>query len=303
MRRLQLLALQLYPLAFRRRYGAELRALVDESPPRPDTLVDLLSGALAAHVSPPQGLGAFVTVSERLRATVSGVLACWVAFAAAGFAFYKTTEHAPFATTGGTRFLLGGSHVVVEILAALAPLAVVVGALPLILTALGYARRDRRLRRLLSVPVAAVAVFLAVTAVFILVAHGSAHHATTAGHAAGIVWILTGCACGAVIVLASRRALFAVPVSRPRLGLALAWGTVVTAAMVAIALAVAAYALVLILGASRLADAPNGPPFMSQSTWLSLTIQLIVMAVTAALATTTTLRSWRALGPARLRRA
>ena len=48
----QRLALALYPLAFRRRYEQEMRALLEDSPPRVLALLDLLRGAMAAHLRP-----------------------------------------------------------------------------------------------------------------------------------------------------------------------------------------------------------------------------------------------------------
>jgi len=43
-------------------------------------------GALAAHLRPGDGTQGVVGAEDRLRASLSGVLACWVAIAAAGFA-------------------------------------------------------------------------------------------------------------------------------------------------------------------------------------------------------------------------
>ena len=118
--RLARLALALYPLAFRRRYEQEMRALLEESPPRALALLDLLRGAMAAHLRPTAAAGGGVDPGERLRASASGQLACWVAFAAAGFGFYKTTEDAPFAAAGHAHQLLGDTHLAVQVLAVLA---------------------------------------------------------------------------------------------------------------------------------------------------------------------------------------
>ena len=226
------------------------------------------------------------------------MLACWVVFAAAGVGFYKTTEEAAFSSAGHDHLLLGGAHVAVQALAIVASCALLIGAAPLIVAALGRARRERSFRVLVSLPILAVIVFAGLTAVLVWLAHGgSAGHATAPARGALIAWILAAWACGAVCVLASRKALFAVPVSRRRLESALAWGSLVTAAMVVIALAVAGYTIVLLLDAHRLAAAPNGPWFISTSTWLSLVMQLFVMALSATLATVTTLRGWHATRP------
>ena len=108
--------------------------------------------------------------------------------------------------------------------------------------------------------------------------------------------VALGAGCGAVCVLAARRTLFAMPISGRRLLAALASGTVVTAAMVAIALATATavYALALQMDAPRLAASPNGP-FGIPPTNRALAGQLIVMLAACALATVTTYRGWSAL--------
>ena len=99
-------------------------------------------------------------------------------------------------------------------------------------------------------------------------------------------------ACGAVCVVASRRALFAVPLSQARLVTAFRCAALVTAAMAAMALATALYAVALPIDASQLANASNGP-LQLIGTEASLVAQLIVMVLAATLATTTTRRGWR----------
>lgn len=299
-RRLAMLTLKAYPLAFRRRYGQEMEVLLEESTPTVTSLLDLMRGAMAAHARPPAGLAGAVSTSDRLRASTSGVLACWVVFVAAGLGFYKTTENTPLSSN----LLLGGSHAAVQVLAFLASCAVVVAAMPLAAAALRHAERDRSLRRVVRMPIVAVIVFVVLTAGLVLIAHRQpAHHLSTGAGGALIAWILAGCACGAICVVASRQALFAVPVAPRQLGATLIWGTLVTAAMAAITFAVAVYTVTLLVDASRIADQANGPWFMSTSTWLSLTLQAFVMAICATLATVTTLRGWRALRTNRYQRA
>jgi len=294
-RRLAGLALALYPLAFRRRYGQEMRALLDETPPGVLTVLDLLRGALSAHLHPPTGLAGTVDPDDRLRASMSGVLACWVVFAAAGFGFYKTTEDAPYQTAGNSHALLGDTHVGIQVLAILASVAVLAGALPLIVLALNRARRERSLRMLVSLPIVAVAVFAGLTGVLILVAHSQhSQHPSTAGGVAFIAWGLAGLACGAVCVLASRRALFAMPVARGWLLVAFACGALVTAAMVAMTVATVIYTIALSVDASALAGEPNGP-LQATSVSASVIQQLIVMGIAGGLAGITTRRGWRAL--------
>jgi hypothetical protein len=293
-RRLAAAALSLYPVAFRRRYGEEMRALLDESPPRLRTVFDLLRGALAAHLRPTAAAENVVDPADRLRASTSGQLACWVLFAAAGFAFYNTTEDDPFMAAGRVHPLLAVTHDVVQVMAILASTAVLIGALPLVTAALTQATRVPGMRRLVWRAPFAVLLFAGLTALVALRAHSQAAHSGTAGGLVFIAWGLAGLVCGAVCVLSARAALFALPLSRARLITAFACGTLLTVAMAAIALATALYAIALTVDSSPLAASPNGP-FQLLSTRVSLIVQLLVMVLAAGLAATTTRRGWRAV--------
>lgn len=294
-RRLARLVIGLYPLAFRRRYGEEILALLEESPPSALAVIDLLRGAMAAHLRPAAIDAGLVDSADRMRASMSGQLACWVAFAAAGFGFYITTEDAPFTAAGRAHPLLGDAHVAIQVLTVLASGAVLAGALPLIAAALSRARREPRLRRLVSLPPLAALVFVGLTRLMELVSSSQpAHHTSSVGGIAFVTWGLAGLGCAAVCVVAARGALFAVAMPRWRLVAAFACGTFVTAAMVAIALATTLYGIALFADASRLAASGNGP-FQLLSTGVSLAVQLLVMVLAATLAATSTRRGWRAV--------
>jgi hypothetical protein len=145
--RLARVALALYPLAYRRRYGEEMAALLEDSPVTAAAIVDLLRGAGRAHLRPEPAVAAEVDPEERLRLGLGSVLLCWALFALAGLALYKTTENgAPEA--GGGPGLLGGLHLCIEVLAALGSVAVVVGAAPLVLLALRPGDGRHGIRRL-----------------------------------------------------------------------------------------------------------------------------------------------------------
>jgi hypothetical protein len=145
--RLARLALALYPLAYRRRYGEEMAALLEDSPVTSAAIVDLLRGAARAHVRSEPAVAAEVEPEERLRLGLGSVLLCWALFALAGLALYKTTENgAPEA--GGGPGLLGSLHLCIEVLAALGSVAVVVGAAPLVLLALRQGDGRPGIRRL-----------------------------------------------------------------------------------------------------------------------------------------------------------
>ncbi|MGH2832548.1 MAG: hypothetical protein ACRDK2_07200, partial [Solirubrobacteraceae bacterium] len=169
-----------------------MHAHLEDEPAGKRTVLDLLRGALLAHVRPAPGLSEDLDVGIRLRLGLSGVLACWVAFASAGFGFYKTTEDQPFSVIGGAHPTLSDAHLAVEGLAALASVAVLIGALPLIVIVLRQAREERgRLRLLVSLPCAAVILFATVSGLLVLLAHSEhGQHATAATHGAFIAWIL-----------------------------------------------------------------------------------------------------------------
>jgi hypothetical protein len=216
-----------------------------------------------------------------------------VAFAAAGFGFAVTTEDVPFGRAGSSHPVLGSAHAAIQALAIVASVAVIAGALPLIAAALKHARRERKVRLAVSLPAVAVAGFATFTAVVGWLVHS--HH--LAGHAAFVAWIIAGLGCSAVCVVASRIALFSIPVARRWLLAAFAWGTVATAAMLAIAGATALYTIALSTDVPTLASASNGP-LAVPGVGASLAIQLIVMIVAGAMAATSTRRGWRAIGAA-----
>ncbi|HEY7935043.1 MAG TPA: hypothetical protein VID48_14590 [Solirubrobacteraceae bacterium] len=294
--RLAGLVLALYPLGFRRRYAAEMKALLAEEPPRGMTLLDLLRGALAAHLRPLSGSAEILDTATRVRLSLSGVLACWVAFAAAGFGFYKTTEDHPFALAGNTHPLLGATHTTIQVFAVLASVALVAGALPAATIALHRARRERgRLRLLLGVAFLAVSVFAGTTGLLIALAH-SVHsdHASPIDRGAFIAWGSIGLLCGGVCVVAARKALFAISLARRWLLWALSLATLLSAAMLVIAAASALYAVALAIDAPTLAGAPDGA-LAGTSTSISLFVQMGAMTACGALAITSIRRAWRAL--------
>ncbi len=294
-RRLARLALWLYPLAFRRRYGREMGALLDQTPTSVRMALDLSRGALAAHLRPPAAAAGLVDPADRVRASASAQVACWVVFAAAGFGFYKTTEDPSFTAAGQAHPLLGVTHLAVQALAIVASVAVMIGALPLVVSALARARREPSLRALVSVPPLAVLLFAGLTGILVLLARSADPRASVVGGIAFIAWGLAGLACATVCVVASRRILFALSLSARRLVTAFACGALVTASMAAMALTTGLYAIALALDAPHLAGASNGP-LQLVSTGASLVVLPIVMVIVATLAFTTTRRGGRAAG-------
>jgi len=149
------LLLSLYPEAWRDRYGEEISALLDQAPPSVTATLDLLRGALTAHLRPL----ASSAPAARARGTIAHVLGCFIVFCVLGSSFAKTTEN--YAYTEHVNPLLGIFHSVILIAAILAAAALALAAAPLVLVSLAQARRTREpgLMKLIAVPPAAIAVF------------------------------------------------------------------------------------------------------------------------------------------------
>lgn len=292
--RLARLALGLYPLAYRRRYGEEMRALLEDQPPGRRTVIDLLKGALRAHLRPADAPAGVVDAADRVRASTSAVLLCWVFVAAAGLGYYKTTED--FSIASRLHPLLRGTYLAAQLVAGIASVTVVLGALPLILAALARAPHDPRLRRTVALAVLPLMAFGGLTGVVVAVAHATGPHGSSAGNAVAIAWGIIGLACAIACVQACRAALFQVPVGPTELRIALRAATVVAGAMLTIAAAIAVYAIALSADASPLGAQSNGP-FGLLSVTASLIVQVIVMAGAGGLATIATSRAWRAGSP------
>jgi hypothetical protein len=294
--RLARLALDLYPLAYRRRYGEEMQKLLEDDPATAGTVLDLIRGALLAHLRPQSAPTGAVDAADRVRASASGVLMCWVLFAAAGFAFYKTTEDEPFSAAGHVHPLLRDAHVAVQVVALMASALVVLGALPLIAAALGRARQDPAVRRSVVLPLVPVIGFAVLTTIVVVLAHSAGRHpASGAGSGMAVVWGIAGIGCGVGCVLGCRAALFATPVSASSLRAALIFGALVMVAMFMIAAAAAIYAVALATDAAGVAAESNGP-FQVMSVTASLIVVTAVMVVMAGLAATATRRGWRVRG-------
>ena len=161
-------ALALYPLAYRRRYGEEMEALVEEARPGIRGSLDLLRSALLAHLRPVRGVSSAICPEDRMRLSATSILASWIVFAAAGIAFYKTTEGNQFATAAAG---LGGFRFAIQALAVIASAALSIAAMPLVLAALRGAATDRNLRRAGVLALGAVAVFVVSSAALVAVAN------------------------------------------------------------------------------------------------------------------------------------
>ncbi|HEY2054414.1 MAG TPA: hypothetical protein VGH14_10810 [Solirubrobacterales bacterium] len=294
--RLARLTLALYPLAYRRRYGEEMAALVEDAGASPRAVADLARGALRAHLRPEPRFADEVGRDDRLRLGVSAVLLCWVLFALAGLALAKTTEGSGFEGKGGAPGLLGVVRLGIEILAVVGSLAVALGAAPLVLATLRQARARAAARRATLLACGCVAGFIGATAALAAVAGVAPGRSGVADALVLGAWTLLALACGIGCALAARRGLFAIAVPRRTLVFAAACAAVVAAAMVGIAALTLIYLFDLVIAAPGLAGDPNGPLGVPNAR-VSLLLQFAVMTAVAIPAVLGAARAWRGVIP------
>ncbi|MGH2937012.1 MAG: hypothetical protein ACRDPE_02705 [Solirubrobacterales bacterium] len=278
--RLARLALALYPLAYRRRYGEEMETLVEDTGASPRAVGDLVRGAVRAHLRPEPGLKEQLGPDDRLRLGLSSILLCWVVFSAAGLGLYKTTEDHPFTRVAATHGLVGAAHTAIQVLALLAAAAVAIGAAPLIVLALRQARDRRAVERATVLAVGCLVVFGLATAALAVIANLPPAPGQALDAAGLALWTVIALACGIGCALAGRLGLFAITVPRELLRVASACAGVVVIGMFGIALATAVYLIALLHDSPGLADQSNGPLALF-SVAGSLAIQLAVMVAVA----------------------
>ncbi|HEV7203243.1 MAG TPA: hypothetical protein VGN18_01465 [Jatrophihabitans sp.] len=149
---------RLYPPSWRERYGAELDALLDDTPPSTRQTLDVIAGAARAWLHPARQLH---SPGARMRTTIGVALYAWVTLAAGVAVFVQFTEDPGFGAVDAAHAGAGAAHGVFRVAAAASLGLVTLGLLPLAGSLLLTARRQHRsdvLRRLLS-PVVAIAAF------------------------------------------------------------------------------------------------------------------------------------------------
>lgn len=282
--------LSLYPEAWRDRYGTEMAALLDETPPTLAATLDLVRGALVAHVRPLAGAPS----ATRARGAIAGVLGCFSAFCAFGVAFAKTTENDDYSEH--LHPLLGVAHALIPVAAIVAASALVVAAAPLARAAItrAYRTSDSTLIRLIALPPAAIGVFAGSVALLALWVNAHQHHVGVAG------WLLFAlcalcAAAGAFVCWAAPRAIMRrIEIPRGTYSVSIVALALVALCMAVIALATGAFLVGTVADAPNIGAAGNGPGQLINVT-ASLAIQLAAMLVLSAGAALSASRGLRSL--------
>ena len=282
----------LYPEAWRRRYASEMHALLEDNPPGPRATVDLLRGAVVAHLHPLDAS----RPRERARNSVSGVLGCFICLCFLGGAFAKTTEDLPFQAAGRTHPLIGVTHGAVLLAAIAAAVALLLAALPLAGAAFAEAgrTRDRDVLRLIAAPPLVIGLLVACLGALAAWLDHNQHRAGVIGWALLVLCGLVAVGAAGVCWLAPRAIMRRVEPGRRELVLAVPALSVVTLCMLIITTATGAYLVALVLDAPGLAAEGNGPGQLV-STWASVSVVFVGMLALSAMATLSAARGVRAV--------
>ncbi|MGD0196662.1 MAG: hypothetical protein ABSC56_01965 [Solirubrobacteraceae bacterium] len=285
--------LSLYPQAWRDRYGEELSALLDQTPASVTGTLDLLRGALTAHLRPLAGSAP----AARARSTIARVLGCFIVFCAVGSGFAKTTENYDY--TEHVHPLLGIAHTVILVAALVAAAALALAAAPLVLASLAHAWRTREpaLIKLIAVPPAAIAVFAGSVGLLALWMDAHRHHAGVGGWLLVGFCLLCGATGGFACWAAPRAIMRRIDVPRSAFARSVPAIALVALCMTTVALATGVFLVGILADAPRLGASGNGPGQLINVT-TSIAIQftgMLGLSAVAAVSAARGLRSVRAL--------
>ncbi len=298
-KRLASLLVGLYPAAWRKRYGTEILALLEDDPPSLRGLGTLLAGAADAHLRPQCTWTKSIAPAVRARLSLSALFCCWIAVSMIGIGFQKEIEDPAFSRAAAHHTLLGLAHDTVLAGALLGAAAIAIGGLPLLGQALlqAFGRRDRPLQVIVVLPLAALACFAALTRLLVALApSGSLARSTWIALAVLVPWWLAGLACATACALAPRLALARLAPSADALRWSSRAGVVLAAAMMLVTAGLIAYVLVLVPVEPRLSGQSGGPVW--PSTGLVLAIGALGALASTAIALLSVGRSRRALAEA-----
>jgi len=146
---------RLYPLGWRERYGEEFEALLEQCINGPMDVLDIVLGALDAHLgSSTAGNWRSINMNNKLRTAILLVFAAYIAFIVAGMGVYGFADDSPFIPMMKANLALYVAWTTIQAGSVVALAAVVIGGAPLAWTIVRRAlTSNRRDLRLLLVPV------------------------------------------------------------------------------------------------------------------------------------------------------
>ena len=294
--------LRLYPAGWRARYGDEFAALLDDYPLTCFGLLDVLLGALDAHIAPLDTTGRILRMIQRPRRTAIAVFCAYIAFVLAGMSYQFSIEDDLRALNGPHPDISLAYHVVMFV-APLSLLAVLAGGVPIGLVAALRALRNRRwdILGLFAVPPVALALWLgwtwALSNMIVSVRPDELHigTATSVNHPISVGFFLVW---GALFVLAASASTAAVSIAVSRSDLspalyrfALGPGVAATVTMLVMLGAVVAWGLLVRAELPAYLAQPNSP--LRWAAGLTLLVEIGVMALATLVAAIALIRAYR----------
>lgn len=273
---------RLFPAAWGARYGAEYVALLQAQPASPWIVLEVVYGALDAHVRALARRGRARV--NRVRMSEIAVFCAYIGFVFAGMGFQKMTEYDDFMDAARTHADIGAGYMAVVVGSAVALLAVLAGGVPLALVAMRYAlatnRRDIPL--LFGVPVLAFGALLGYIALVKQLSQDHPGGPTVTDHVlfGGLATVLfVGAVASAWAVSA---AIARAKISGRLLRYALAPASLATLAMAVMLIGAVVWGIGLRAHAPQLWGGDDG--VLATSTALSWLAQVVLMAICTAIA-------------------
>jgi len=122
----------LYPRMWRERYGDEFEILLEECLHSPLDALDILLGALDAHLELPYEKNwRLMNMINKLRSTILFVFAAYIAFIVAGFSLNGLMDDSQLVPLTRSNPVLSISYATIEIGSVIALLAIMIGGAPL----------------------------------------------------------------------------------------------------------------------------------------------------------------------------
>ena len=290
--------LRLYPDAWRERYGDEFGALLEDYPLTPFALVDIVLGALDAHIAPLDANGRILRMLNRPRRSAISIFCAYIAFVLAGLSFNQMIED-DLRTLNGPHPDLAIAYYVVAGGAVVALLAVLAGGIPVAFSAIRRAfttgRRDILL--LFAVPPISLAIWLAWTWILLNVIWAP-RSSITVHSANGAALFLSWVGLFGLAALTSTAAV-SIAVSRSELAprlyrIALAPAVVAALAMAVVLGGIIAWGVLVRTDAPTYLSSATSPfQVPTGAVWIG---QVVVMAIATLVAAASLVRGLRARG-------
>ena len=192
----------LYPRMWRERYGDEFEILLEECLHSPLDALDILFGALDAHLELPYEKNwRLMNMINKLRSTILFVFAAYIAFIVAGFSLNGLMDDSQLVPLTRSNPVLSISYATIEIGSVIALLAIMIGGAPLAWTIIRRVfTSQRKDLGLLFVPLASFLVLVGYFFVMVYLAfntHVLDQPISSTGHA--LMWgLITIFAAGAI---------------------------------------------------------------------------------------------------------